>query len=108
MRLRNVALLIAWVSLVVTVAWSAHQTQDLVAETNALLATTKQDVLDTEQRVCGTWLGTYQMLTAWGQRSGLVTVEDAVAAEKRFRAEFNRRCPGYESVRGPGYSPWLP
>ena len=92
-RSRAIALLIAWVSLVGVVAWSAQQTQALVADTNALVQTVEADILDTEERVCGAWLGTYQFLNVWAAEA--LSPEAARAAQTRFTADFKAQCPDY-------------
>jgi len=92
-RSRAIALLIAWVSLVGVVAWSAQQTQALVADTNALVQTVEADILDTEERVCGSWLGTYQFLNIWAAEA--LSPEAARAAQVRFTADFKEKCPDY-------------
>ena len=92
-RSRAIALLVAWVSLVGVIAWSANQIQALIGETNALVRTVEADILDTEERVCGAWLGTYQFLNVWAAEA--LSPEAARAAQTRFTADFKAQCPNY-------------
>ena len=58
----------------------------------------EQDIRQTGTRVCGAWLGTYDMLAGWGQRADLVTPEESAAAADRFRAEFDAHCADYRQA----------
>lgn len=92
-RSRVIALLVAWVSLVGVIAWGAHQIQGLIIDTNTLVQAVEADILDTEQRVCGSWLGTYQFLNFWAGEA--LPPKAARAARVRFAADFKERCPDY-------------
>jgi hypothetical protein len=83
------ALFVAWLLLIVVNMVNAHRTE-------VLIQTVQTDLRDTTSRVCGAWLGTYQMLNVWASYE--LSPGAATAVRERFAADFREHCPDYEQA----------
>ena len=78
--------LAAWVALVAVIAVSAWQVQRLVQQVD-------DDLANTRDVVCGSWLGTYQLLNVYAADN--FPAQEARSIRVRFATDFKARCGSY-------------
>ena len=76
----------AWVLLIAVSMYQAAQVSDLIE-------TVDRDVTDTATRVCGSWLGTYDLLNLWAAVN--LTPQSATEQRERFAVDFREQCGDY-------------
>ncbi len=87
--LDRITLAVAWVLLIGVSMYQSAQVSDLIE-------TVDRDVTDTATRVCGAWLGTYQMLNLWATER--LEPQRATEQRERFARDFRDKCPGYDQL----------
>lgn len=85
----RIALILAWVVLIGVNVVNANRINDLVVAVDT-------EVAATAEQVCGSWLGTYQMLSAWAAEG--LGPKTATDVRERFAADFNQHCSDYEQT----------
>jgi hypothetical protein len=81
---------VAWITLVLSIAVTAQQTQRAVAESQIIL-------LEINNNSCGSWIGTWRLFYTWATSpDSTISDADLREAEAQFFNQFTAYCSTYE------------